>query len=373
MDSNAPRRVIAIGQFPPPFNGFSMVSQAMVAAVATQREVITVNTAAAGTGPRWQHYLRRLGLLAAALARLLRERLHGPATLYLPCEGDAGLLLTLLLVLTGRALGFPTVVHHHSFGYITTPSNWMRWVVRAGGSRLAHVFLCPRMESAYAAVYGRVQRSWTQSNAVFVPLPASTAPTRLSALPASAAPAREDRRGLVIGHLSNLTREKGLHTFLELFHAARAHGLPVSGLLAGPALDAADVAAIGRTCAEFPADFEYLGAVMGARKEAFYRRIDVFVFPSQYANEAQPVVLFEARAYGALIASTLRGCIAGQLGDDALAVASAADFVPRTLNWLEAILQAAPALEGRRSAVAAAFRSARARAETELHQLAASL
>jgi len=354
-------RILAIGQFPPPYHGFSIISQAFVDAIGGEREVVKINTAAPGQGSRAGHYLRRLGLLSQALARLLRERLRGPATLYLPCEGDAGLVLTLALVASGRLLGCPTVLHHHSFGYINAPSRLMRAVVRSGGHQLRHVFLCQIMQDAYVARYGPVAQSWTQSNAAFVPVPAA---------PAAAARSAD---GLVIGHLSNLTREKGLHTFLELFRAARSRGLPVRAVLAGPAAAAADAAAIAQTCGEFPGAFEYRGPLLGAQKDAFYQAIDVFVFPTDYANEAQPVVLFEAQAHGNLVASKLRGCIAAQLGDDALAVTADQNFLASTLPWLESLLARGAQLGARKTAVGLAFRSAHAQAQAQLRQLAAAL
>ena len=52
----------------------------------------------------------------------------------------------------------------------------------------------------------------------------------------------------------------------------------------------------------------YDGPVYDRRKESFYDSIDVLVFPSRYANEAEPVVVIEALGAGAPVAAA-RGCV----------------------------------------------------------------
>ena len=139
----------------------------------------------------------------------------------------------------------------------------------------------------------------------------------------------------MLGHLSNLTKEKGLHIFLDLLRAMTAAEVPVRGILAGPAAKPEDKALIEAALQELGGRLEYRGALYGEAKNAFYRDIDVFVFPTQYVHEAQPTVLFEAQAAGCKIVSFARGCIPEQVGaDDGLIVAQGGDFVTRCREWL---------------------------------------
>lgn len=360
MSRQPAQRILAVGQFPPPVNGFTLISQAVVEALRQRAEVTVFNTATRPGAGRLVHYARRAGRLALAVAGLLRARLRGRSSLYLPCEGDAGLALTLVLVATGRLLGMPITLHHHSFGYLQAHSRLMARIVRLGGQPLRHVFLCPCMQSDFERAYGRVPAFHVQSNAVFVP-------------PQAAPPRSQERPPLVLGHLSNLCREKGLHTFLQLFDEARSRGLPVRAVLAGPAAQADDRAAIADAAARHAGSFRYLGAVAGTSKADFYREVDVFLFPTEYANEAQPVVLFEACAAGVLVASNRRGCIASQLGPEALVVDDPRRFIPRTLAWLEDLLRAPERLPARQSAVARAYGDTHAAAAEQLQALAALL
>ncbi len=60
------------------------------------------------------------------------------------------------------------------------------------------------------------------------------------------------------------------------------------------------------------------GPIYGLDKQVFFNTIDVFVFPSRYVNEAEPLVIHEALAYGLPVIATDRGCIAGLVGNGGL-------------------------------------------------------
>ncbi len=65
-----------------------------------------------------------------------------------------------------------------------------------------------------------------------------------------------------------------------------------------------------------------MGPLYGAQKEQFYRQLDVFLFPTNYANEAEPLVIYEAMRQGVHVIACDRGSIAEMLGNGAgLAVA----------------------------------------------------
>ena len=64
-------------------------------------------------------------------------------------------------------------------------------------------------------------------------------------------------------------------------------------------------------------DVEYLGAVYDAQKERFYSQLDLFVFPTNYANEAEPLVIYEAMRQGVHVIACDRGSIAEMLRNGA--------------------------------------------------------
>ncbi|MFY8195373.1 MAG: glycosyltransferase, partial [Novosphingobium sp.] len=128
-------------------------------------------------------------------------------------------------------------------------------------------------------------------------------------------PVRIPDRILRLGHLSNLSLEKGLDRFLSCGFgpdgtARTDRRLVLAGAPSTPeATEALEKAALvlGDT-------LETHGAVSGERKAAFFRDIDLFVFPSLYRHEAQPLVALEALAYGKPVIALGFGYLAGLVG-----------------------------------------------------------
>ena len=148
------------------------------------------------------------------------------------------------------------------------------------------------------------------------------------------------RLGLrTLGFVGNLSAEKGLFEFLDLMRDVQANGLPVKALLAGPFHDA-------RTEEEVRARLstmdmvEYVGPKYGEDKELFFSCIDVFVFPSRYRNEAEPIVIHEAMSRGIPVLAYGRGCISEIVSPaSGLVINPAVPFAPMALakirEWVD--------------------------------------
>lgn len=317
------RHIVAIGPLPPPLHGFSFATAAMVELLLEDHTVVTSNLSPPAGGSRlWRHPAKAVKVFAA-LASLARERGHADKACYLACDSGFGQLYTLLLVAFARLFAYPTYLHHHSFRYIDQPSMTMRAILALAAPDLTHIFLCGMMRDRFTDTYERRLHTAIISNAAFVPPQSEDAP-----IPA---------RPLTIGMLSNLSRAKGLETFLDLLRQAILQGLPIRAVLAGPATDSADRAMIDAALNEFAGALDYRGRVLGDDKTKFYRDIDVFVFPTTYANEAQPLVVFEAKASGNDVIAFDRGCIRKQLDETDLLIPADAEFKEIAIAWLSEI------------------------------------
>ena len=337
--------LIVVGQFPPPVNGFSYITERMVNLLRSQFTIETFDIASEPnlSGPR-KHLSRTRKVLAFCRSIVLKKRPRATVC-YVACEGKLGLVYTIAALISARISGYRIYLHHHNYTYIDRHYVLMRLVVWLVGQG-THVFLCEIMRRDFEARYRRPVPATVVSNAAFVP-------------PQSEVPSRSSEGPLVLGHLSNLTREKGLHIFLALLREAVASGRDVRGILAGPVAGDDDRLAIEAAQHELGERLDYRGPLYNADKDLFYRDIDVFVFPTQYANEAQPTVLFEALAAGCKILSFNRGCIVNQVRDDGLVVLRCGDFVAESLKWVDGNAAAA---RNQRGATAARYR--------DLHQAA---
>lgn len=112
--------------------------------------------------------------------------------------------------------------------------------------------------------------------------------------------------------LAHCTREKGLFAAAEAVLRANrslaAQHLPVHLKLvaAGNFVTEAERAEFEKlaTDREFAATVQHAGFVSGDRKAELYREADLFLFPTQYLGENQPVNLIEAMAFGLPIVTT---------------------------------------------------------------------
>jgi glycosyltransferase involved in cell wall biosynthesis len=119
-----------------------------------------------------------------------------------------------------------------------------------------------------------------------------------------------------LGHLANLCVEKGLDDFIQVCKKLQDSGMEFEAKLAGPTINDQSKCVVEKACKEIP-NLTYLGPVYGKQKSDFFRSIDIFIFPSKYKNEAEPLVLYEAAQYGALNIGTEVGCmkdVLAQLG-----------------------------------------------------------
>lgn len=339
------RFIVAIGQIPPPTDGLAYITSEYIKLLAEDHDVKVLNISPTVSKRGLAYHLSRTAIVLYASLHLALNAWRGNRACYMPCQSDFGLVYTMYLLAVARLFSYPTYLHHHNFGYINERRKLMVATLRAGGPGVVHIFLCDHMLRRFGETYWKPKRSLVISNAAFVSPPASRA------LP--------DASGFLrIGLLSNLNREKGLHLFLDLLRAASEQGLAIQGKLAGPVREPDDRRALEAAQNELGDRLQYVGPLYGDDKIRFYESIDVFVFPTVYANEAQPTVLYEALAAGNWVIASERGCIASQVGTSGIIIPQDQPFVPAALGWLRN-------LEASRETVAP--RASTARQMTDMH------
>jgi glycosyltransferase involved in cell wall biosynthesis len=240
--------------------------------------------------------------------------------LYLGLSGGKGQAIDLPYLLIARALRRPIFVHHHSFAYIDRPSFLSGLVFRAA-RRGVHIVLSQSMGAALAARYKlKASQIRVVSNAgVFPPSGEVVEPS-------------SDSGPIRIGFLSNITFEKGFVEYFEVLKELARRGVDYRAGIAGPIAPEAQQAFDALLASSVATS--YVGPVYGAAKDSFLSGLDVLLFPTKYANEAEPLVIHEALRQGVHVIATNRGAIAeilengaGRACDQGGFVADAADYV----------------------------------------------
>lgn len=312
-----PSTIRVYGPMPPPVVGLSRVTAAVTDRVrdrAGDRVVVFDTTDSVSLPVR----LRRL---LHGLASLLIARRRAGAV-YVGGAGGELLWYQVLVVALARVAGHRVLFHHHNYSYLHTPSRAMATLTRLGTSCTTHVVLGETMAADLHRLYPSARHTLVCSNAGLMP-------------PAEPGARRERDGTVVLGHLSNLTVEKGLDVVLDTTRALLAEGRDVRLVLAGPCFSDEAQALVDAAVRDLGPAIEVTGPVPPDRVDEVYRRIDLFVLPSSYANETEPLVVLDAMRLGVPCLALDTGCVREVVGDDHV-VTDARDFRDLVRRHLDA-------------------------------------
>lgn len=337
--------VVVVGPLPPPVHGAARVTERMRDVLEDRADrVVVVDTSAQRDDGSDLSAPARVRRLAAGLLTLAVATARG-ATVYVGGAGGALLWYQALVLLVARAARVRAVFHHHSFGAVREPPAAMTALVRLGGTDVIHVVLGSSMADALRRARPRLRDVRVCSNAALLP--------EAGARHSEERPVPSHR---VLGHLSNLSMAKGLGEVVMVFEGLLEEEPGTRLLLAGPPADDEAARLLDDVARRHGRRVEVLGRVAADEVDAFYRRIDVFCFPSRYGHEAEPLVVLDALRHGVPVVTYDVGCLAEVVGPHAV-VPPDGDYaraVARTLSGARSSSdELARAFDERRSAALA--------------------
>src|SRR5579885_844872 len=309
-------KVLCIGLFPPPVDGQRIITQCVLERFAAVADVVRCDI------DSFQALGRASKLVSTVRACyvLIRERIKGNKIVYLSPHSGAGLACSCVIALIAQRLGCSLTLHYHSYWNIGRRSLLMAAFVAACGPDARHVVLAAPMASEIQRFYPSIRNVSVVSNCAFI-----TAPTTMR---------ETGKHKLRVGHLSNLSREKGLGTVFQCLRALRARDINVELWLAGPANDREAEGLIAEAQDEFSDRLHYFGRLDSHQVQDFYNEIDVFLFPTVHRHEAEPLVVIDAMAAGVAVIATDRGCIPHLLGMTAGRALRLEHFVDRAVEQI---------------------------------------
>lgn len=294
--------IVVVAALPPPVHGQALVNAAVVERLRSYNAVLTViNTSPQKRRKGPTYHLARIRQFIRAASSLLMHRCSHIKTLYMPLEAGYGMFYNMLLSFVARLAGFSVVLHHHSSAHSLSYSFRFAVLAALSGRNAVHVALSERMGADLRARYGQIENVIVSTNAVHVR--GSRGPSRR----------RPPKSPLIIGHLANLSAAKGLSIVIDSTSRARAAGQSVKLVLAGPVAGQTASNEIARARESLQNAVDVTGPLYGEEKDWFYNSIDIFLFPTRYKYEAQPLVVYEAISYGVPVIATEAGYIAEML------------------------------------------------------------
>lgn len=234
--------------------------------------------------------------------------------IYIAQSAGLGLYYDYFIILLASLLKVNVIIHHHSFSYIIKRDPLLyktNQIFPYYTRKLNHIFLCPCMRRQYFSIYSTELNA---SNSVIL--------SNISLIDNLSLPSDFPNINLLsnkfdgkinIGILSNLTKEKGIMDFLVLVKYLNntKYSSCLNFHVGGPC--SPDIYNFICASSSDHPNLTYYGPIYGKDKDLFFETVDIFVFPTLYANEAEPLVLYEALKYGSFVFSYQRGCIGNEM------------------------------------------------------------
>lgn len=304
--SNVPTAgVLAVGPFPP-FVGGAAKNTEIICSTLEAHGARVVRLSTNKTRSRAEHSRsfgsvaeRALGFLKN-IRQIMAERSKGSfTTVYLVPDGGMGVAFSAAYARLAASMFPRLVVHHRSYNHLRHRSRLMAVLMRTAPRKALHVFLDPVMEQQFKATYADNVAS------MYVPNAATCDIVPDDIVPDTACAGSTAPKLVTVGFLSNLVEEKGFDVVAEAFlRLSEKLGPHSRFLLAGRPVGARNEERLKALRLGLGDRLVYLGEVSGQAKSDFFKACDIFLFPTRFAQEAQPNVLYEAMAGGAAIVST---------------------------------------------------------------------
>ena len=297
-------KVLIVGQTPPPYVGQAIMLDCLVRSRMPDVELCHLPMAlSANVGElgrfRWSKFFRLLPIIA----RIVYARLvHGVRIFYYAPAGPnrVSLFRDFAILLPTRWLFSKTIFHFQAGGlsdlYPRLP-RWQRALFRRAyfhadaGIRLSE--LTPDDARVLQA-----RREYVVPNGVADPCPHWRRP--------AGGIAATNERPLRVLFMAMLRESKGLLVLIEACGRLAARGVPFRLEVVGQfeSDEFADRVRDRVAALNLEENVRFRGVLTGAEKSAAFAQSDVFCMPTFYENEAFPVVLLEAMAFGLPVVAT---------------------------------------------------------------------
>lgn len=301
-------RVIFLADMPNPVHGMSNVNKAFYNLFLNENKLFNlklINTAPsnfhnlfpskAWTFVRFLHVFCQVIHLFFFL--LLNPKI---SKAYRPINGGGGQLYDCFFLLILKIFKVRVLIHHHSFQYLNKKSFITSLLFLISKNNSEHIVLGDKMKKLLISKYDIKEKIHVVSNAFL--FHENNNHMRVD----------NTLEDLTIGHLANLCVEKGVLEFLDSFEILSAKVPNLTAKLAGPINGENVKEKVFDMCAKYK-NFHYLGAIYGEEKSLFFESLDIFIFPSKYINEAEPLVLYEAAQFGVFCIGSDIGCMKDML------------------------------------------------------------
>lgn len=303
-----PQSVFVLGRFPPPYDGQALATQRLAQLLEPVLDVQRLNTSPPEAeltrsrvtfrGDRVRHYLSR----SLALRRALGTQPTAPVLWAAISPAALGHWRDVLTVLPSFAWEQPVyaIVHWGNFDRLFR-SPLTRYTARLVAKRMDGFVFLNRALAARCAEWVPPEKQFVVPNTVSEDVLCHEDEVRRS----RRTRARRDRLRLLF--LSNMIPSKGYMDVLHAVHILHQRGISLDVSFAGRWESDADRSSFHRMVHEYELEnvVAHLGGISDRQHiKTLYLNADIFLLPTYYPTEAQPLTIIEALNTGTPVIST---------------------------------------------------------------------
>lgn len=292
------KHILFAAQLPPPHNGASIINKYVLSLVKQNfKSYDFVNMT--GQGKKVSYIFSRIWKSAKLCMLLIRNSSRRNSTIYYMSISDGwGMLFEIIPWMLAGILTRKRIMHHHSFSYCYKKSLLMYLMQKIKKKSIINIVLCESHKQSFYSVY---KNSTLKNNIKIVE-------NDFVIEDFKAKDKTKTKEKLIIGHMSNLSIEKGLDKVIKIFDFFKSDNTIIFEI-AGPVLNK-DLKNLLNTYANnYPDSFYYRGSLYNETKANWYKTLDIFLFPSNYNAETYPLVILEAISYRIIPFTTPIGCL----------------------------------------------------------------
>ena len=278
-------KIIAMVQLPPPMHGAAKMNQFAIKALAKDFDLHVIEMRFARTLSEVNRFsVRKIGLAVWLWLRLVWALPRAKALYICFSPNGFSYYRDCLYVLLAKLLRVPAILHLHGRGLPEMRRS--KWAELFQKMVLKGQTVILLGESLRAEIEGLDCKSAIISNCLDD-----------SAFIGPATKQWVPHDPIRLLWLSNLFQAKGIETLLAACEILHAQGIACHLTIAGAGGDISE-AELGTLLEKYQmhAAATYLGPVSDPERQDAFKNSELFIFPSHYANEAQPLVVLEAMA-----------------------------------------------------------------------------
>jgi len=316
-------KALFVGPYPPPVTGMSSVNKnTSELLTACDYEIDILDTCQSSLNRKITSRFQRIPIVIKNLLVYMDKiKKNEVDFVYLSLSGGLALVYDLIFVVLAKKKNIPCILHHHNWTYLHKKFFLMKILSKVSNKRNLHIALCPEMKNKLERIY-LIKNCHVLSNSI-------------QSLTQKYNPRTTLRK---VGFISNLTEEKGIFTYINVAAVLKKKHPNLKFVVAGGCNNASVEKALLK--ASDLGIIEWLGAIYGKEKEKFFSITDVILFPTEYKNEAEPLIIWEAFSNSIPVISNDTGCIRDQIkGTTSSICPSGEEFISHALkvvtNWLE--------------------------------------